>query len=74
MIGSKMDSGGTSHQQQIISFIFECWAGSAGTLLLSFLYHFFRRVVSLLIVSSTSINLSSSSVTISEGMGLESTV
>ena len=44
---------------------------SGGTLLVSFLYHFFNRVVSLLMASSTAISLSSSSVTISDGMGLE---
>ena len=41
------------------------------TLFVSFLYHFFRRVVSLLMASKTAINLSSSSVTISDGIGLK---
>ena len=48
-----------------------CQMRKIQTLFVSFLYHFFRRVVSLLMASKTAINLSSSSVTISDGIGLK---
>ena len=54
-----------------MTFDKNCHLRKIQTLFVSFLYHFFRRVVSLLMASKTAINLSSSSVTISDGMGLK---
>lgn len=67
-IGSKIDSGGTFNIFKHYLLIILC--NFIITLFVSFLYHFFRSVVSLLMASKTSINFSSSSVTISDGIGL----
>ena len=72
VMGSKIDSGGTCTSITMLT---------EATLLLSFLYHFFRRVTSFPIVSSTAVSCTrvslrgsstfiNSSVSISDGMGL----
>ena len=64
-MGSRMDSGGvcTEHLYQL-----KVSVGLA--LLVSFLYHLSKRWTSLPILTRASLSISSSAVSISEGMGL----